>query len=56
MAVQVKRWGIKNNVSSPVVQQVRGSLGIHKQSLIITTSIRGFNLDKQLPAVVSRAL
>ena len=38
MAVQVKRWGIKNNVSSPVVQQVRGSLGIHEQGLIITTS------------------
>lgn len=38
MAVQVKRWAIKNNVSSPVVQQVRGSLGIHEQGLIITTS------------------
>ena len=36
MAVQAKRW--KNNVQSPVVQQVRGSLGIHEQGLIITTS------------------
>lgn len=36
MAVQVKRW--KRNVQSPVVQQVRGSLGIHEQGLIITTS------------------
>ena len=36
MAVQAKRW--KNNVSKPVVQQVRGSLGAHEQGLIITTS------------------
>jgi restriction system protein len=36
MAVQVKRW--RNNVQSPVVQQVRGSLGTHEQGLIITTS------------------
>ena len=36
MAVQVKRW--KQNVQSPVVQQVRGSLGAHEQGLIITTS------------------
>jgi restriction system protein len=36
MAIQVKRW--KSNVSSPVVQQVRGSLGTHEQGLIITTS------------------
>lgn len=36
LAVQVKRW--KNNVQSPVVQQVRGSLGAHEQGLIITTS------------------
>ena len=34
MAVQVKRW--KNNVQSPIVQQVRGSLGVHEQGLIIT--------------------
>jgi len=36
MAVQAKRW--KRNVQSPVVQQVRGSLGTHEQGLIITTS------------------
>jgi restriction system protein len=36
LAVQVKRW--KNNVQSPVIQQVRGSLGAHEQGLIITTS------------------
>jgi len=36
MAVQVKRW--KNNIQSPTVQQVRGSLGVHEQGLIITTS------------------
>ena len=36
LAVQVKRW--KNNVQAPVVQQVRGSLGVHEQGLIITTS------------------
>lgn len=36
MAVQAKRW--ENNVQSPTVQQVRGSLGNHEQGLIITTS------------------
>ena len=36
MAVQVKRW--KNNIQTPVVQQVRGSLVAHEQGLIITTS------------------
>jgi restriction system protein len=36
MAVQVKRW--RKNVQSPVVQQVRGSLGTHEQGLIITIS------------------
>ncbi|MDQ3816797.1 MAG: restriction endonuclease, partial [Acidobacteriota bacterium] len=36
MAVQVKRW--KNNIQSPTIQQVRGSLGTHEQGLIITTS------------------
>jgi restriction system protein len=36
MAVQVKRW--KNKVQRPTVQQVRGSLDIHEQGLIITTS------------------
>ncbi|WP_244155830.1 HTH domain-containing protein [Desulfofustis glycolicus] len=38
MAVQVKKWRIKNNIQAPVVQQVRGSLGAHEQGLIITTS------------------
>ena len=38
MAVQVKKWNPKNNVQSPVVQQVRGSLAAHEQGLIITTS------------------
>ena len=38
MAVQVKKWKLKNNVQAPVVQQVRGSLGVHEQGLIITTS------------------
>lgn len=36
MAVQVKKW--QQNIQSPVVQQVRGSLGAHEQGLIITTS------------------
>jgi restriction system protein len=36
MAVQAKKW--KENVQSPTVQQVRGSLGTHEQGLIITTS------------------
>ena len=38
MAVQVKKWKLKNNITAPVVQQVRGSLGAHEQGLIITTS------------------
>ena len=36
LAVQVKRW--RNNIQSPVIQQVRGSLGSHEQGLVITTS------------------
>lgn len=36
MAVQVKRW--KHNVQAPDVQRVRGSLGVHEQGLVITTS------------------
>ena len=36
MAVQVKKW--KNNIQSPIVQQVRGSLGATEHGLIITTS------------------
>lgn len=38
MAVQAKKWKLKNNIQAPVVQQVRGSLGAHEQGLIITTS------------------
>ncbi|MCY4657542.1 MAG: HTH domain-containing protein [Gammaproteobacteria bacterium] len=38
MAVQVKKWKLRNNIQAPVVQQVRGSLGAHEQGLIITTS------------------
>ena len=38
MAVQVKKWKLKNHIHSPIVQQVRGSLGAHEQGLIITTS------------------
>lgn len=36
LAIQAKKW--KDNIHSPVVQQVRGSLGAHEQGLIITTS------------------
>ena len=36
MAIQAKRW--KNNIQSPIIQQVRGSLGAHEQGMIITTS------------------
>lgn len=35
-AVQVKRW--KKNIQSPTVQAVRGSLTIHEQGIIITSS------------------
>lgn len=38
MAIQAKRWKKGNNIRSPIVQQVRGSLGTHEQGLIITTS------------------
>ena len=36
LAVQAKRW--KANVQSPVVQQLRGSLGTDGRGLIVTTS------------------
>ena len=36
MAVQAKRW--KANVQAPEVQRVRGSLGVHEQGMIVTTS------------------
>ena len=38
MAVQAKKWKPGRNIQSPVVQQVRGSLGAHEQGLIITIS------------------
>jgi restriction system protein len=36
MAIQVKRW--KGNIHGRVVRDLRGSIGIHEQGLIITTS------------------
>jgi len=36
MAVQAKKWSA--NVQAPVVQNVRGSLGVHDHGLIVTTS------------------
>ncbi|MCC8149691.1 restriction endonuclease [Akkermansia sp.] len=36
LAVQAKRW--KANVQSPIVQQLRGSLGTDERGLIVTTS------------------
>jgi len=35
-AVQVKRW--KGNIQAPIVQALRGSLVVHEQGIIITTS------------------
>lgn len=46
LAIQAKCW--KNNVQSPTVQQVRGSLGSNEQGLIITTS--GFSAGARLEA------
>lgn len=36
MAIQAKKWSY--NVQSPIIQQVRGSLGMHEHGLIITTA------------------
>lgn len=36
MAVQVKRW--RQNVQTPIIQQVRGSVSNHERGLVITTS------------------
>jgi restriction system protein len=33
MAVQVKRW--RRSVQAPIVQQVRSSLGAHKQGWLV---------------------
>jgi len=56
MAVQVKKW--KNNVQTPTVQQVRGSLSTHDQGLIITTSdfSKGAITEANLPDKVPVAL
>ncbi|OQA18554.1 MAG: Mrr restriction system protein [Chloroflexi bacterium ADurb.Bin360] len=56
MAVQVKRW--KNNLQTPTVQQVRGSLGTHEQGLIITTSdfSKGARQEAERPNAVPVAL
>ncbi|MCD4671698.1 MAG: restriction endonuclease [Anaerolineaceae bacterium] len=52
MAVQAKKW--KHNVQSPIVQQVRGSLGTHEQGMIITTS--GFSKGAQKEAARADAI
>ena len=56
MAVQVKRW--KRNVQTPIVQQVRGSLGTHEQGLIITTSdfSKGARAEAERPNATPVAL
>lgn len=48
-AVQVKRW--RNNVQAPVVQALRGSLVVHEQGIIVTTSkfSRGAIQEAQAP-------
>ena len=38
MAAPVKKWKLKNNIQTSIVQQVGGSLGAHEQGLIITNS------------------
>lgn len=56
IAVQAKKW--QNNIQSPVVQQVRGSLGTHEQGLIITTSgfSKGAIEEAERPSAVPVAL
>lgn len=58
MAVQAKRWKLKNRVQAPTVQQVRGSLGTHEQGLIITTSdfSSGARTEAERPNAVPVAL
>jgi restriction system protein len=46
-AVQVKRW--KKNIHAPIVRELRGSLVVHEQGIIITTS--GFSQGAQTEAV-----
>lgn len=56
MAVQAKRW--RNNVQAPIVQGLRGSLGVHDQGLIITTSdfSRGAREEAMRPNAIPIAL
>lgn len=56
IAVQAKKW--QNNVQSPIIQQVRGSLGTHEQGLIITTSgfSKGAIQEAERPDAVPVAL
>lgn len=55
-AVQAKRW--KQNVQAPVVQALRGSLVIHEQGIIITTSkfSKGATAEAQAPGKVRISL
>lgn len=55
-AVQAKRW--KYNVQSPVVQALRGSLVVHEQGIIITTSkfSKGAVTEAQAPGKVRISL
>lgn len=48
-AVQVKRW--KSNIQAPTVQALRGSLVVHEQGIIITTSkfSKGAQQEAQAP-------
>ena len=46
-AVQVKRW--KRNVQAPTVRELRGSLTVHEQGIILTTG--GFSRGAQAEAV-----
>lgn len=52
MAVQVKRW--KNNVGSPEVQKLRGSLKVQEQGLLVTTS--GFSKGAKTEASKPNAI
>lgn len=52
LAVQVKKW--KRNVQAPTVNQLRGSLGVHEQGLIITTG--GFSTGAKEAAVRQNAV
>ena len=55
-AVQVKRW--KNNIQAPVVQSIRGSLVVHEQGIVITTSkfSKGAIAEAQAPGKVRISL